>query len=71
MSFQSYLTNIRIKTGKTPEDFLRLASEKGFVRDGLLLAGIRARQIIDWLTGEYALGHAQAMAIYAIFKGRK
>ncbi len=30
MSFQAYLENIKTKTGKTPEDFKKLAEKKGF-----------------------------------------
>ncbi len=29
MTFQAYVDNIETKTGKTPEDFLKLAGEKG------------------------------------------
>ncbi len=29
MSFQAYLDNIKAKTGKTPEDFKKLAEKKG------------------------------------------
>lgn len=27
--FRSYITNIQAKTGKTPDDFIRLARKKG------------------------------------------
>jgi hypothetical protein len=30
MSFQAYIHNIKIKTGKTPADFKKLEEEKGF-----------------------------------------
>jgi hypothetical protein len=30
MSFQAYLDNIKAKTGKTPEDFKKLAEKKDF-----------------------------------------
>jgi hypothetical protein len=29
MSFQAYLSNIKKQTGKDPEDFRRLATQKG------------------------------------------
>ncbi|WP_445458190.1 DUF4287 domain-containing protein [Flavobacterium sp. HNIBRBA15423] len=32
MSFQAYIDNIKIKTGKSPEDFKRLAEQKGFLK---------------------------------------
>jgi hypothetical protein len=64
MSFQAYLDNIKSKTGKTPDDFKKLAAKKG-----LLKAGIRAGEIITWLKEDYDLGHGHAMAIYAVLKG--
>ena len=30
MSFQAYLDNIELKTGKTPNEFIALAKERGF-----------------------------------------
>jgi hypothetical protein len=56
MSFQAYLDNVRAKTGKTPDDFKRLAAEKGLVRFG---------DILDWLKSEFDLGtgHARAIAL--------
>ncbi|QLH34636.1 MAG: DUF4287 domain-containing protein [Cyclobacteriaceae bacterium] len=29
MSFQAYITNIKAKTGKSPEDFKKLAEKRG------------------------------------------
>jgi len=71
MSFQAYLTNIKAKTGKTPEDFKKLAEKKGFLTKGKLKDGIKAGEIIAWLKEDFDLGHGHAMAIYAIFKGVK
>jgi len=31
MSFQAYIDNIKIKTGKSPGDFKKLAEKKGFL----------------------------------------
>ena len=59
MSYQAYLDNIKAKTGKTPADFKKLASEKG-----LLIPGIKAGQIVAWLKEEFGLGHGHATAIY-------
>ena len=66
MSFQGYLDNIKTKTGKTPEDFTKLAEEKG-----LLKPDVKAAEIIAWLKKDFDLGHGYAMAIYAVFKGIK
>lgn len=71
MSFQAYIDNIRSKTGKTPDDFRKLAEEKGFLTNGQLAPGVKATVITDWLKQEFDLGHGHAMAIYATFRGKK
>lgn len=58
MSFQAYLDTIKEKTGKTPQDFLALAEEKG-----LLTEGVPAGPIIAWLAKDYGLGRGHAMAL--------
>ena len=63
MSFQAYLDNIKEKTGKTPEDFKKIADKKGLTKPG-----VKAAAIIDWLKNDFDLGRGHAMAIYAIFK---
>jgi hypothetical protein len=69
MSFQAYLNTIKSKTGKGPEDFRKLAEEKGFTLKGELKA--KAGDITNWLKTEFELGHGHAMAIYALLKGIK
>ncbi len=66
MSFQAYIDNIKAKTGKTPEDFKKLAEKKG-----LLKPSVKAMEIVGWLKKYHGLGHGHAMAIYATFKGMK
>lgn len=68
MSFQAYIDNIQKKTGKSPEDFKKLAVEKGFLENGEL--AVKATQITNWLKEEFELGHGHAMAIYASLKGK-
>jgi hypothetical protein len=63
MSFQAYLDNIETKTGKTPEDFRKLADKKG-----LLKPGVKAGEFVDWMKTEFDLGRGHAMAIYEAFK---
>lgn len=70
MSFQAYIDNIKAKTGKTPEDFKKLAERKGFFIDGKLNPKTKATEITNWLKEEFELGHGHAMAIYATFKGK-
>ncbi len=71
MSFQAYLDNIETKTGKSPAEFKKLAEKKGFLQDGQLVATVKATEITNWLKDEFGLGHGHAMAMYALFKGKK
>jgi len=71
MSFQAYLNTIKSKTGKGPEDFRKIAEEKGFCQEQQLKPEIKAREIVYWLKKEFDLGHGHAMAIYALLKGMK
>jgi hypothetical protein len=57
MSFQAYLDNVQAKTGKSPEEFKRLAKKRGLVEH---------KELIAWLTSDWelGLGHARAIAHY-------
>lgn len=70
MSFQAYIENIKIKTGKTPDDFKQLGEEKGYLQNGQLVKTVKATEITDWLKEDFGLGHGHAMALYATFKGK-
>jgi hypothetical protein len=71
MSFQAYLDNIQTKTGKSPADFKKLGAQKGFLEKGKLNPAVKAGEIVQWLKDDFNLGHGHAMAIYALFKGKK
>ena len=71
MSFQAYLDNIQAKTGKSPADFRKLATEKGFAQGGKLKPGVEAGAVATWLKADFGLGHGHAMAIVALLKGKK
>ena len=70
MSFKAYIDNIKLKTGKSPDDFKKLAEEKGFLKNGQLVMTVKATEITNWLKSDFELGHGHAMAIYAAFKGK-
>jgi hypothetical protein len=70
MSFQAYIDNIKTKTGKTPDDFKKLAEVKGFLKNGIVVSSVKAGEIVAWLKQDFELGHGHAMAIYATFKGK-
>jgi hypothetical protein len=71
MSFQAYLDNIQKMTGKSPDDFIKLATQKSFLENGKLKSDVKAGQVVQWLKDDFGLGHGHAMAIYALFKGKK
>ena len=54
MTYKAYIDNIQKKTGKTPEDFRRMAEQKGLMNHAELLA---------WLKNGCGLGHGYANAI--------
>ncbi len=62
MSFQAYLDNIEEKTGKTPNEFIALAKEKGFGNK------TKSGEIIQWLKEEFQLGRGHAMALVYVMK---
>lgn len=62
MSFQAYLDNIKIKTGKTSNEFIALAKKKGFNSD------TKAGEIVAWLKEDFGLGHGHAMALVHVIK---
>ncbi|HEV2514522.1 MAG TPA: DUF4287 domain-containing protein [Devosia sp.] len=65
MTFQAYLDNIEKQTGVTPEQWISLATTRGFTKPGT-----KATQITDWLKADYGLGHGHAMAIVKLLKDR-
>ncbi len=62
MSFQAYLDNIEMKTGKTPNDFIALAGEHGYGKE------TKSGEITAWLKKDFELGHGHAMALVHVIK---
>ena len=69
MSFQAYLDNISAKTGKSPDEFKQMAREKGFCDEAGLCRGVKAGDILEWLSRDFGLGRGHGMALVALFKG--
>jgi hypothetical protein len=65
MTFQAYLDTIKAKTGLGPDDFIRLADERGLVDKQLT-----ATAVYEWLDADYGLGRGHAMAVFSILSGR-
>lgn len=68
MSFRAYMTNIEKKSGKSAEDFWKMASEKGFVKEGKIVAS--HVQMLQWLKSEVGLSHVYANFIIQYFRLR-
>ncbi len=63
MSFQAYIDNVKVKTGKSPKDFMMRMK-----KEGIFSPDMKANVLVSFLAKEYALGHGHAMAIWAVFK---
>ena len=63
MSFQAYVDNIEIKTGKTPNEFLAEAKKRGYDAPET-----KAGTIVEWLKEDYDLGRGHAMALVHVIK---
>ena len=63
MTFEAYLSNIRDKTGKTPDDFFQEA-----VAEGVLRPDTKTMEFVQWLRAGSGLGHGHAMAVWEAFR---
>jgi len=71
MSFQAYLSNIQEKTGQSPDDFKKLAEQKGFTQRSKIKSEIKSGDIVKWLKEDFELGHGHSMAIMLYLKVQK
>lgn len=62
MTFQAYLDAIENKTGRTPQELVDLAAERGYGKE------TKAQEIVDWLKSDYELGRGHAMALVQVIK---
>ena len=65
MTFQAYIDTIKAKTGMDPDDFQKIAAEKG-----LLVGDIKAGPIQKWLKEDFDLGPGHSMALISVFRER-
>ncbi len=68
MSYSSYMHNVEAKSGKTAEDFYKIATEKGFIVDGKIVTV--HRQLLEWLKSDIGLRHVHANFIIAYLRLR-
>jgi hypothetical protein len=67
-SYAAYMKSIQAKTGKTPDDFYRMAEENGFIRDGKINA--KHAELLAWLKQDTGLGHVHANMIIVYLRLR-
>lgn len=63
MSFQAYLDNIEKKTGKTPNEFIALANERGYDDPS-----VKAGSILAWLKVDFDLSRGYGMALVQVIR---
>ena len=63
MSFQAYLDNIEAKTGKTPNEFIALAKQKGYDDPQ-----VKAGDVADCRKKDFGLGLGNAMSVVDVIK---
>jgi len=54
VTYKAYIDNVKAKTGKTPEDYLKMAKERGLTK---------YVDLLKWLKTDCGLGHGHANAI--------
>jgi hypothetical protein len=62
MSYQAYLDAVEKKTGKTPQQLLDEAAERGCGPD------TKSTVVVNWLKDEYGVGRGHAMALYGVLR---
>ncbi|MDQ4038281.1 MAG: DUF4287 domain-containing protein [Actinomycetota bacterium] len=62
MSFQAYLDAVEDKTGKTPQELVDLAADRGYGPE------TKAGEIVDWLKNDFGIGRGHAMAMVHVIK---
>jgi hypothetical protein len=67
-SYSAYVKSIQEKTGKTPDEYWRLAVAKGYIAGGKITAKHAA--MLAWLKGEEGLGHVHANMIITYLRLR-
>lgn len=62
MSYQAYLDALEAKTGRTPQQLLDEAADRGFGPT------TKAGDVVAWLADDYGVGRGHAMALFGVLK---
>jgi hypothetical protein len=68
-TFKAHAENIRAKSGKSLEDYWALATRKGFIKSGVIVA--KHGEMLNWLKSRgIGLGHVHANMVITYFRLR-
>ena len=62
MSYQAYLDALEAKSGRTPQQLLDEARERGYGPT------TKAGEVLTWLAADYGVGRGHGMAFYGVLK---
>ena len=62
MSYQAYLDALEAKSGRTPQQLLDEAAERGYGPT------TKAAEVLAWLDADYGVGRAHGMAFFGVLK---
>jgi len=65
MTFQAYLSAIKSKTGRTPEQL-----KVDAIQAGVYSPTMKAAELVSWLKSEHELGQGHSMAVWAVWKSK-
>jgi hypothetical protein len=68
MSFKTYKQNVEAKSGRSLQELSPIATEKGFIVDGKIVAS--HRQLLEWLKSDIGLGHVHANFVISYLRLR-
>ena len=68
MTFKAYMHNVEARTGKSKDDFFRMANELGFIKEGKIVA--THAQLLKWLKSDIGLGHVHANFVISYLRLR-
>jgi hypothetical protein len=58
MSFKAYMQGVEEKSGNPRENLCRIANEKGFIKEGKIVAA--HKQLLGWLKEEIGVGNVKS-----------
>jgi hypothetical protein len=67
-TYTAYMKSIEARTGKTTDEFFKMAGEKGFIKRGKIT--VKHAELLAWLKKDIGLGHVHANMIIVYLRLR-